>query len=209
MKNVFFSFLLGMVIFSCKNSKIEMASREYFPETKKQLFIDVHHLGAGNVTAEAVAEAHVKDLAVEGKYGVNFLEYWVNEETGIVYCLSETADSSNISKTHAEAHGLIPDEVFMVSDGKEGRIKGNSKLFLDIHDLGAGNVTAEAVAEVHAKDLEVEGKYGVNFINYWVDEANGKVYCLSESPNAESVTQTHAEAHGLLPNEIEEIKLGK
>ena len=49
----------------------------------------------------------------------------------------------------------------------------------------------------------------VNFINYWVDEKNGNVFCLSESPSAEAVKETHAEAHGLLPNEIVEVTLGK
>ena len=87
-------------------------------------------------------------------------------------------------------------------------MKGKSSLFLDIHELGAGNVTKEAVADAHEKDLLVQSKNGVNFINYWVDEAIGKVYCLSESPSAEAVKHTHAEAHGLIPKEIMEVTLG-
>jgi hypothetical protein len=51
------------------------------------LFIDVHHLGAGKVTAEAVADAHAKDLAVQKKYGTQFIKYWVDEKAGDVYCL--------------------------------------------------------------------------------------------------------------------------
>jgi hypothetical protein len=31
------------------------------------LYIDVHHLGAGNVNAKALAAAHLKDLAVQKK----------------------------------------------------------------------------------------------------------------------------------------------
>jgi hypothetical protein len=46
------------------------------PQGKKQLFIDVHYLGAGKVSYEAVAQAHAKDLATEGKYRVEFLKYW-------------------------------------------------------------------------------------------------------------------------------------
>ena len=81
----------------------------------EHLFIDVHHLGPGKVTAEAVAGAHAKDLAVEGKYGVHFLQYWVDEAGGNVYCLSSTADSNAIRQTHAEAHGLLPDEIYRVT----------------------------------------------------------------------------------------------
>ena len=49
------------------------------------------------------------------------------------------------------------------------------------------------------------GKHGVEFKAYWVDEKEGKVYCLSEGANAESVTNTHKEAHGLMPAKIMEV----
>ena len=39
----------------------------------KKLFIDVHQLEPGKVKYEDVAKAHAKDLAVEGKYNVDFL----------------------------------------------------------------------------------------------------------------------------------------
>jgi len=210
MKNVFVFLLLGTIVLSCKNSKSVVASSTNLSSIEgKQLYIDVHHLGAGNVTAEAVAEAHLKDLNVEKKYGVNFIEYWVDESNGTIYCLSESPDTASINKTHGEAHGLLPDDIFVVNGGQEAIASGKSKLYLDIHNLGAGNVTKEAVAEAHIKDLNVEDKYGVNFINYWVDEANGNVFCLSQSPNADAVRHTHAEAHGLLPNSIVEVILGK
>jgi hypothetical protein len=43
----------------------------------KHLFKDVHQLEPGKVKYEAVAEAHAKDLAVQGKYNVQFIKYWV------------------------------------------------------------------------------------------------------------------------------------
>jgi hypothetical protein len=80
---------------------------------------------------------------------------------------------------------------------------------MDVHDLGAGKVTAEAVAEAHAKDLETQRQYGVSFERYWVDEANGKVYCLSRAPSAEAVVQTHRDAHGLIPDEVASVTQGE
>ncbi len=73
-------------------------------------------------------------------------------------------------------------------------------LYIDVHNLGPGKVTYEAVQKAHAKDLAVEKKYGVQFIKFWVDEAGGKVYCLSNAPDTQSIRKTHAEAHGLLPD---------
>ncbi|HEY6900150.1 MAG TPA: DUF4242 domain-containing protein, partial [Puia sp.] len=80
----------------------------------QHLYLDVHHLGPGKVTAEAVAEAHAKDLAVQKKYGAHFLKYWVDVPGGDVYCLVSAADSQSLRKTHAEAHGLLPDNIYLV-----------------------------------------------------------------------------------------------
>jgi hypothetical protein len=173
------------------------------------LYIDVHHLGPGKVTAAAVAGAHQKDLAVEKKYNVQFIKYWVDVNKGDVYCLSAANDPQAIRATHAEAHGLLPDDIYKVSEGQEAMVKGNNNLYLDIHELGAGNVTAAAVAAAHQKDLAVEHKYGVNFINYWVDEKNGTVLCLSQAPDSAAVINTHREAHGLIPVSVVKVEQGQ
>ena len=181
--------------------------------TQKQastnLYIDVHHLGAGKVTAKDVAGAHQKDLAVENKYGVNLIKYWFDEANGDVYCLSSSASPDAIRKTHAEAHGLLPAEIYQVIPGQEELIKGSDKLYLDVHELGAGKVTAEAVAEAHKKDLAVQKKYGVNLINYWVDEKKGVVMCLAQAPDSTALINTHKEAHGLIPVSVVEVKQGQ
>lgn len=174
-----------------------------------QLYIDVHHLGAGKVTASAVAAAHQKDLAVEKKYNVRFIKYWVDVDKGDVYCLSSASDPAAIRATHAEAHGLPPDDIYKVTAGQEAMISGNNNLYLDIHELGPGNVTAAAVAAAHQKDLAVQKKYGVNFINYWVDEKNGIVMCLSQAPDSTAVINTHREAHGLLPVAVVKVEQGQ
>src|SRR4051812_20668157 len=175
----------------------------------KNLYIDVHHFQPGTVKFEDVAKAHTKDLAVEGKYGVDFIKFWVDESEGLVYCLSSSADSESIRKTHAEAHGLLPAQISQVTNGTEGATEGQKDFFLDIHQLGAGKVTAKDVAAAHKKDLEVQQKYGVNFINYWVDEKAGQIMCLSQAKDAASIIQTHKEAHGLVPFKVMKVKQGE
>ena len=95
-----------------------------------------------------------------------------------------------------------------MSDGPEASLTGK-QLFLDIHRLEPGSVTAAAVAEAHDKDLAVQGKHDVNFINYWVDEKEGVIMCLSEAPDSSAVITTHKEAHGLAPQEIRKVKQGE
>ena len=57
-------------------------------------------------------------------------------------------------------------------------------LYLDEHEHIPG-LTAEAVASAHARDLEVQGGYGVSYLRYWYDEATGKVFCLVDAPSPE------------------------
>jgi uncharacterized protein DUF4242 len=174
----------------------------------RHLFLDVHRLTPG-IKPEAVAQAHQKDLAVEGKYGVDFIKYWVAPEDGLVFCLASAADSEDLRRTHSEAHGLLPNNIYLVEEGTEAALKGKKNLFLDIHYLGAGKVSVKDVAAAHEKDLAVEKKYGANFINYWVNEKDGVVMCLVEAKDSTALINTHKEAHGLLPDKIYRVTQGQ
>jgi hypothetical protein len=215
MKNsiiLFIFFILFIMILStgCNNQgKVSQAGVGIEPAVSKHLFLDVHNLEPGKVTFEGVAGAHQKDLATEGKYDVNFIKYWVDESLGKVYCLVEAPDSAAVYLTHKEAHGLVPDLVSPVSDGPEAQIQDANSLYFDVHHLGAGKVTAKAVADAHAKDLATQGKFNVKFINYWVDEKDGVVVCLSEAKDPQAIIRTHTEAHGLVPDEIHKVKQGE
>jgi hypothetical protein len=80
-------------------------------------------------------------------------------------------------------------------------------LYLDTHKHVPG-LTADGVAAAHRADLDVQGKHDVSYLRYWFDEATGKVYCLAEAPSAEAMIAVHTEAHGLLADEIVEVKEG-
>src|SRR5664279_5464954 len=119
--------------------------------TGKQLFIDVHNIGPGKLTYEAVAQAHIKDLATEGQFNTEFIKYWVDTAAGKVYCLVSAFDTASIVKTHAKAHGLLPDNIYPVTNGSEAAANGGKNLYLDFHELGAGNVKVSDVAAAHLK----------------------------------------------------------
>jgi hypothetical protein len=75
---------------------------------------------------------------------------------------------------------------------------------MDIHKKVEG-ATADAVAEAHARDLEVQAKYGVRYLKYWLDEKNGTIFCLVEAPDKDTAWRVHREAHGLVADEIHEV----
>lgn len=80
-------------------------------------------------------------------------------------------------------------------------------LFMDIHHKVDG-LTADAVMHAHEADVKTQGAHGVKYLKYWFDEGSGKVFCLVDAPNKEAAATVHREAHGLVADEIIEVKEG-
>jgi class 3 adenylate cyclase len=76
---------------------------------------------------------------------------------------------------------------------------------MDIHNLPEGT-TPEDVAKAHAKDVEIQKKYGVEYHKYWVNDTGSKVFCLAHAPNAEAAECVHREAHGMMAEKIIEVE---
>ncbi len=81
-------------------------------------------------------------------------------------------------------------------------------LFMDVHNNLPEGAKAKDVAGAHEADLKIQGQYGVRYINYWVDDNAGKVFCLVEAPDAEAAHTVHREAHGLVADEIYPVQQG-
>ena len=79
------------------------------------LYMD-HHKIEG-LTAEAVAEAHQKDLETQDKHGAKALKYWFNEENGDVFCLFDAPNAQAAEAVHREAHGLMANDIVEVQEG--------------------------------------------------------------------------------------------
>jgi class 3 adenylate cyclase len=77
-------------------------------------------------------------------------------------------------------------------------------LYMDIHELQGA--TPEDLAKAHAADVEVQRKYGVEYLKYWFNESQGKVFCLVDAPNVEAASCVHREAHGIVAEKIIEVQ---
>jgi class 3 adenylate cyclase len=69
-------------------------------------------------------------------------------------------------------------------------------------------VTPAEIAEAHEMDVQVQGKYGVTYHEWWYNDAVGSIYCLVEAPSQNAAMAVHREAHGLIPDEIIEVERG-
>lgn len=77
--------------------------------------------------------------------------------------------------------------------------------FMDVHTEMRG-ISEKELQEAHRKDLEIEKGTGVHFVHAWADPESGKVFCLSEGPDRESVLEVHRKA-GHPTEEIYEVKV--
>lgn len=76
-------------------------------------------------------------------------------------------------------------------------------IFLDRHDFEG--LEATDVAEAHARDLQIEGEFGVRFLTYWFDQARGTAFCLIDAPDAETARRAHDHSHGLIAGHVIEV----
>src|SRR5919112_6538378 len=108
--------------------------------------------------------------------------------------------------SHNPGYVLIATNIPLWKSGRKEK-SGRMPLYMDHHKNLEG-LTAEAVAEDHKKDLEVQDRHGAKALRYWFNEDKGEVYCLFEAPNAEAAQAVHREAHGNVADEIVEVKEG-
>ena len=47
---------------------------------------------------------------------MKYLRYWVDEETGKIFCLVEAPSAEAACTVHRDAHGLVADEIYPVSE---------------------------------------------------------------------------------------------
>jgi hypothetical protein len=80
-------------------------------------------------------------------------------------------------------------------------------LYMDVHTIDGG-VNVEDVAKAHLADLQTQDAYDVKYRRYWVDEKQGKIFCLVEAPSETAANTVHREAHGLVADEIYRVQEG-
>jgi class 3 adenylate cyclase len=78
------------------------------------LFMDIHQLHGAD--AKAVAETHAADIALQAKYGVEYVKYWFNADRGKVFCLCRAPSAYAAERVHREAHGLVAERIVEVTE---------------------------------------------------------------------------------------------
>ena len=89
------------------------------------LFMDFHKIE--NITVDDVVSAHMADIAIQEKYGVKYHQFWVNQEAGTIFCLTEGPNKEACQLVHQLAHGNIACALTEVESGTYKMFMGDSQ----------------------------------------------------------------------------------
>ena len=128
------------------------------------IFLDLHQAGDYEAmpTVDEIKKNHIADLATQKKYGVRFIQYWINENDGMVFCMMEAPDKEACAAVHREAHGGMPCNIieikgadyeshmgqevkpneFDIVENPDGTFDNGSRVFLAIEVLIASDIPA-------------------------------------------------------------------
>jgi class 3 adenylate cyclase len=76
------------------------------------------------LTALDAANMHLKDLALQDRFGVQLITYWFDYERQTAFCLAKAASSEAVRTLHLESHGSIPNQVIEVDERAVDRFMG-------------------------------------------------------------------------------------
>jgi AraC-like DNA-binding protein/class 3 adenylate cyclase len=99
------------------------------------LFMDYHLVS--DIDIDAVKQGHKADKSIQDKYGVKYLQFWVNQEAGTIFCLIEAPDKESCERVHQEAHGNIACQIVRIESGFYKLFMGES------HQLDDGIVVGK------------------------------------------------------------------
>ena len=110
------------------------------------LFMDRHEIEG--VTAQAVVEAHEKDMAIQDMHGAKYLTYWLDEARGHIFCLCDAPSKEVAEQVHREAHGLVANQIIQVDPLTVEAFLGNIEQSPAVVTLHRPLEPAEVVASI-------------------------------------------------------------
>lgn len=102
--------------------------------------MDIHIVDTDAFSVEDVVKAHMKDLAIQDRFGVTQLKYWVNEEAKTLFCLMEGPSQEACNNVHKNAHGNTACNIVEVSEDEFDLYMGVGKSVKDLAYTDAGEI---------------------------------------------------------------------
>jgi class 3 adenylate cyclase len=76
------------------------------------------------LTAADAAKMHLKDLEIQGQFGVQFLTYWFDDDRQTAFCLARAPSGDAVEAVHRQSHRSVPGHVVEVDRQAVERFMG-------------------------------------------------------------------------------------
>jgi len=109
-------------------------------DTVMPLYMDIHTVDSDTFSVEDVVKAHMEDLAVQERFGVVQLKYWVNVDAKTLFCLMEGPDKEACHQVHKQSHGNTACNIIEVSDNEYNLFMGVGTQLNDLAQTQSGEL---------------------------------------------------------------------
>ncbi len=124
------------------------------------LYMDIHKVESDNFTVEDVVKAHMQDLAIQEKFGVIQIKYWVNERAKTIFCLMAGPDRDACHLVHKESHGGTACNIIEVADDEYNLYLGSGTSVNDLAYTVSGELDTGYRTILLISMIDLTGKFG-------------------------------------------------
>ena len=126
------------------------------------LYMDIHTVDSDDFSVEDVVKAHMQDLAIQDRYGVTQLKYWVNVEAKTLFCLMKGPNKEACNDVHKESHGNTACNIIEVTDDEFNLFLGEGKSVNDLAHYNSGEVDTGYRTILLLRISDLTGKWEEN-----------------------------------------------
>lgn len=141
------------------------------------LYMDIHTVDSEAFSVEDVVKAHMEDLAIQERFGVMQLKYWVNVEAKTLFCLMKGPNKEACNQVHKESHGNTACNIIEVLDDEYNLFLGTGS---DVNDL-AQTISGEidpgyrTILLINIFDFSKSNEHRINQIYKIIEKHEGSI----------------------------------
>ena len=137
--------------------------------------MDFHKLDSEDISMEELAKAHDEDLAIQERFGVFELKYWVNVEAKTLFCLVQGPNKEACNEVHKQSHGNAPCNIIEVSEDEFNLYFGIGKSVNDLAHTESGEIDTgyRTILLLSLDDLNGQNGHYLKEINRLIEHHKG------------------------------------
>ena len=124
-----------------------------------------------------MARAHTKDLAIQDRFAVKQLKYWVNIEQKTIFCLMTGPNKESCDAVHRESHGGTACNIISVSDDEFGNYMGKGESLNDLAHTLSGKIDTgyRTLLMVNTFDFLDKNSHYLKKVYQLINKYNGNI----------------------------------